>query len=70
MRLSIILNMLNFQFSKAPGSAYSCLYQRLLKLFKAAAISSRHFLKSMRDGTLYLGPLQIIERILESEMIF
>ena len=62
--------MLNFQFFKALGSTYSRLHQRLLKSFKAAAISSRHFLKSMLDGNLYLGPLQIIERILESEMIF
>ena len=62
--------MLNFQFFNALGSTYSRLHQRLPKLFKAAAISSRHFLKSMRDGNLYLGPLQIIERILESKMIF
>ena len=44
---------------------YSRLHQRLPKSFKAAAISSRHFLKSIRDGNLYLGSLQIIERILE-----
>ena len=70
MRLSIILNLLNFQFFKAPGSTYSRVHQRLSKSFKVAAISSRHFLKSMRDGNLYLGPLEIIERILESEMMF
>ena len=56
--------MLNFQFFKA---LYSRLHRRLPKSFKAAAISTRHFLKSMRDGSLYLGPLQIIERILEFE---
>ena len=62
--------MLIFQFFKALGSAYARLHQQLPKLFKAAAISSRHFLKSMRDGNLYLGLLQIIERILELKMIF
>ena len=57
------LSMLNIQFFKALGSIYSRLHQRFLKSFKAAVISSRHVLKSMRDGNLYLGPLQIIERI-------
>ena len=33
-------------------------------------MSSRHFLKSMRDGILYSVPLEIIERILlESDII-
>ena len=62
--------MFNFQFFKVLCSTYSRLHQGLAKSFKAAAISSRNFLKSMRDGNLYLGPLQIIERILESEMNF
>ena len=57
--------MLNFQFFKALDSTDSRLHQWLPNSFKAAAISSRHFLKSMRDG-----PSQIIERILESELIF
>ena len=70
MCISIILNMINFQFFKVLGSIYSRLQQWLPKPFKAAAISSRYFLKSMRDGNLYLGTLQIIERILEQEMIF
>ena len=70
MRLSIIGNMLKFQFFKALGSTYSRLHQRLPKSFKAAAISSQHVLKSMRDGNLYLRPLQITKDILESEMIF
>ena len=43
---------------------------RLNKPFKAAANYSRQFWKSMRALNLYLGPLQIIERILGSEMIF
>ena len=60
--------MLNFELVKTLGSTYSRLHQRLPKSLKAAAISSRHILKSMRDGNLYLGPLQIIERILESEI--
>ena len=70
MRLSIILHMLNFQFFKALDSAYPRLHQRLPKSFKAAVISSQHILKSIRDGNLYFGPLQIFERILESETIF
>ena len=68
MRLSVLWNMLNFQPFKTLGSIYSRLRQRLPKSFKAVAISSRHLLKLMRDGNLYLGPLQIIERILESEI--
>ena len=69
MRLSIILDVLNFQSFKALGSTYSHLHQRLPKSFKAAAITSRNVLKLMRGGHLYLGPLQIIERNLELEMI-
>ena len=48
-------------FSSAPS---------LAKLIKATAISSLHLLKSIREGSLYFGPFEIIERILESEMIF
>ena len=70
MRLSTILKILNFHSFKALGSTYYRLHQRLPKSFRAAAISSRHFLKSMRDGNLYFGPFEIIERILELEMIF
>ena len=33
-------------------------------------IFSRHFWKSICTGNLYLGPFAIIERILESEIIF
>ena len=32
--------------------------------------SSRHDLKSIGTGNLYLGPLHIIDRILESVIIF
>ena len=70
MRLSTSLKILNFQFFQALGSTVSRLHQRFPNSFKAAAISSRHFLKSMRDGNLYFGPFPMIERILESEMIF
>ena len=41
-----------------------------LRICKAPAISSRHDLKSIGTGNLYLGPLHIIDRILESVMIF
>ena len=44
--------------------------KRLQNSFKAPAISSRHDLKSIGTGNLYLGPLHIIDRILESVMIF
>ena len=37
---------------------------------KTPAISSQYDLKSFGTGNLYLGPLHIIDRILESVMIF
>ena len=37
---------------------------------KTPAISSRHDLMSIGKGNQYLGPLHIIDRILESVMIF
>ena len=58
--------MLNFHSFKAFGSTHCRLHQRLQKSFKAAASSTRYLLKSMRDGNLYFGPLEIIEWILES----
>lgn len=61
--------MLNFQFFKASGSTPSRLHQRFPNSFKEAAISSRHLLKSILNGNLYFGPLEIIDRILESEII-
>ena len=48
-------------FSFTPAITNSC---------KAPAISSQHDLKSIGTGNLYLGPLHIIDRILESVMIF
>ena len=62
--------MFNFQLFKALDSTCSRLHQRVQQSFKAPAIASRHFLKSMWVGNLYLGPLEIIERILESDIIF
>ena len=44
------------------------LHQRLLKSFKEAAISLRHLEKSMLEGNLYLGPLEMILRTLASGM--
>ena len=55
--LGIRLNMLSF----TPAIQNSC---------QAQAISSRHDLKSIGTGNLYLGPLHIIDQILESVMIF
>ena len=62
--------MLIFHSFKAPGSTFSPLHQRLLKSFKKAAISLRHLEKSILEGNLYLGPLEIILRTLSSGMTF
>ena len=67
---SIILKILSFQLFKALDSTCSRLHQRLQNSCKAPAISSRHDLKSICTGNLYLGPLHIIDRILVSVMIF
>ena len=56
--------MFIFHSFKAPGSTFSLLHQRLLKSFKDAAISLRHLGKSILEGNLYLGPLEIIVRTL------
>ena len=60
----------SFQLFKALDSICSRLHQRLQNSCKAPAISSRHDLKSIGTGNLSLGPLHIIDRILESVMIF
>ena len=60
--------MLIFHSFKASGLTFSCLHQRLLKLFKEAAISLRHLEKSILEGNLYLGHLEIILRTLASGM--
>ena len=70
MRLSMIRKMFNFQLFKALDSTCSRLHQRVQESFKASAIASRHFVKSMWAGNLYLGPLEMIERILKSEIVF
>ena len=62
--------MLNFHSFKASGPTCSHLHQRLLKSFKEAAISLRHLGKSILDGNLYLGRLEIILRTLASGMTF
>ena len=62
--------MVVFHSFKASGSTFSRLHQRLLKSFKEAAISLRHFGKSILEGNLYLGPLEIISRTLASGMTF
>ena len=58
------------QLFKALHSTYFLRHNRLQNSFKATAFSSIHFLKSIREGSLYCGPFEIIERILDSEMIF
>ena len=63
-----LLKMLIFHSFKASGLTFSRLHQRLVKSFKEAAISLRHFGKSILEGNLYLGPLEIILRTLASGM--
>ena len=67
---SISLKLFSFLILKALDSTCSRLHQRLQNYCKAPAISSRHDLKFIGTGNLYLGPLHIIDRILESVMIF
>ena len=62
--------MLIFHSFKASGSTFSRLHQRLLKSFKEAGISLRHIEKSILEGNLYLGPLEMILRTLASGMTF
>ena len=68
MRVSIILKILIFHSFNASGSTFSRLHQRLLKSFKEAAISLRHLEKTILEGYLYLGPLEIMLRTLASGM--
>ena len=60
--------MLIFHSFEASGSTFFCLHQRLLKSFKEAVISLRHLEKSILEGNLYLGPLEMILRTLASGM--
>ena len=62
--------MLIFHSFKASGSTFSRLHQQLLKSFKEVAISLRHLEKSILEGNLYLGPLEMILRTLASGMTF
>ena len=62
--------MLIFHSFKASGSTFSRLHHRLLKSFKEAAISLRHLEKSILEGNLYLGPIEMILRTLASGMTF
>ena len=67
---SIILKIFIFHLFKALDSKCSRLHKRLQNSCKAPAISSRHDLKSIGTRNLYLGPLQLIDQIFESVMIF
>ena len=60
--------MLIFHSFNASGSTFSRLHQRLLKSLNEAAISLQHLGKSILEGNLYLGPLEIILRTLASGM--
>ena len=66
IRVSIILKMLIFHFFKASGSTYSRFHQRLLKSCKEAATSLRYLGKSILEGNLYLGHLELILRTIAS----
>ena len=67
--IKINLKIFSFQLFQALDSTCSRLHQRLQNFCKAPAISSPHDLKSIGTGNLYLGPLHIIDRTLESAMI-
>ena len=62
--------MLIFHSFKASSSTFSRLHQRLLTSIKEAAISLRHLEKSILEGNLYLGPIDLILRALASGMTF
>ena len=50
--------MHSFHSLKAAFSTYFRLHNRLPNSFKAVATSSLHFLKSILDGNMYIGPLE------------
>ena len=60
----------NFPFLQGIRFNISSLHQRLLKSFKEATIPLRHFGKSILEGNLYLGPLEMILPPLASGMTF
>ena len=62
--------MLIFHSFKASGSIFYRLHQGLLKSFKEAAISLLHLEKSILEGNLCLGPLEITLQTLASGMTF
>ena len=62
--------MLIFYSFKASGLKFSRLNQRLLKSFNEAAISLRHLGKSILEGNLYFGSLEIILRPLAPGITF
>ena len=62
--------MLIFLSFKPSDSTFSRLHQNLLKSFNEAAISLRHLGKSILEGNLYFGNLEIILRTLELGMAF
>ena len=66
----MVLKIFNFQLFKALYSTCSRLRQQLQNYCKAPAISSRHVLLSIGNGNQNLGPLHIMDPILESAMIF
>ena len=62
--------MEKIQVLKALDSTCSHLHHRLQNSCEAPAISLRHLLKFIDEGSLHLGPLPIIDRIIESVIIF
>ena len=56
----------NFPSIKVLHSTFSRRLYRLQNSFNVTAISS----KSIREGSLYFGPFEIIKQILESEIFF
>ena len=61
--------MLFFHSFKASGLTFSRLHQRVLKRFKEAAVSLGYLGKSILGGNLYLGPLEIILRMIKLQIV-
>ena len=57
-----------FPLIKALHSTCSLQHHRLQN--SLTTVSFLHLVQSICEGSLYFGPFEIIERILESEMIF
>ena len=72
MKYTSINNFKNINLPFLQGIRFNIFpsHQRLLKSFKEAAISLGHLEKSILEGNLYIGPLEIILQTPASGMTF